>query len=214
MTIERPEVIPVDAEVRLEARVAVPPHSGRAAVIAHPHPLYGGDLDNPVVVRIAEVCQAAGLATVRFNFRGVGRSTGTHGGGVAERADLAAAAGYAGQLVSDPDGVALAGYSFGAIVVAAVAPGRRLAGVALVAPPLGMTGPDGLGRLDEISAPVLIIGAGRDEYCSRDLLEQLRVRTPRAEVHVIEDSGHFFFGKLYPLGERVAVWARQIAGAA
>ena len=79
MTAERPEVIPVDAEVRLEALVAVPSDSAWAVVIAHPHPLYGGDLDNPVVVRIAEVCRAEGLATVRFNFRGVGHSTGTHG---------------------------------------------------------------------------------------------------------------------------------------
>jgi alpha/beta superfamily hydrolase len=214
MTAERPEVIEVDGEVRLEAQVATPPDSTRAVVIAHPHPLYGGDLDNPVVVRIAEVCQAAGLATVRFNFRGVGRSTATHGGGVAERDDLIAAAEYAGRLVGDQYGVALAGYSFGAVVAAAVAPGRHLTGVALVAPPLAMTGLDGLGRLAEISAPVLIVGAGQDEYCPRDLLDQLRLRTPRAEVHVIEDSGHFFFGKLYPLGERVGGWARRIAGAA
>ena len=58
--------------------------------LCHPRPLYGGDMDNPVVVRAAEVCRDAGLATLRFNFRGVGASGGTHGGGEGKRQDALA----------------------------------------------------------------------------------------------------------------------------
>jgi alpha/beta superfamily hydrolase len=210
---EQEAVVPVDADVRLDARIALPGAPARGVVIAHPHPLYGGDMDNPVVVRVAEVCQAAGLATARFNFRGVGRSTGRHGGGTAERDDVLAVLKHLGALLGDPNQLALAGYSFGAVVVAAVAGQRRTGkGLALIAPPLGVAGLDRLGPLGDVSGPVLIVGASDDEYCPRDRLEGLRERTPNADVRVIEGGGHFFFGKLYPLGEIVAAWARRVAG--
>ena len=80
----------VGADLSLEALLAVPASPSGGVVICHPHPLYGGDMENPVVVRVQEVCAALGLATVRFNFRGVGASGGVHGGGVAEREDAAA----------------------------------------------------------------------------------------------------------------------------
>src|SRR5262249_34552016 len=60
-------------------------------VVCHPHPLYGGDMDNPVVVRAVEVAAEAGIATLRFNFRGVGTSEGSHGGGAGEQDDVRAA---------------------------------------------------------------------------------------------------------------------------
>ena len=77
--------------VTLEARIGMPPAQRGGVALCHPHPLYGGDMDNPVVVRAAEVARDLGLATVRFNFRGVGQSTGEHGKGVAERLDVEAA---------------------------------------------------------------------------------------------------------------------------
>ena len=67
-------------------RASDEPRAGSWSAI--PIPLYGGDMDNPVVVRAAEVCADLGLATLRFNFRGVGGSTGTHGRGIAERIDV------------------------------------------------------------------------------------------------------------------------------
>jgi uncharacterized protein len=210
---EQEATVPVDPEVRLDTRIALPASPAAGVVIAHPHPLYGGDMDNPVVVRVAEVCQEAGLATARFNFRGVGRSTGRHGGGTAERDDVAAVLNHLGRLIGGPDQVALAGYSFGAVVVAAVAAQMRAGrGLALVAPPLGVAGLDRIGPLGDVPGPVLVVGASDDEYCPRDRLEQLGTLAPSADVRIIDGGGHFFFGKLYPLGEIVAAWARRVAG--
>src|SRR3989442_13069998 len=88
MISEQSVVIDVSQQLTLEARLAVPASPGGGIVICHPHPLYGGDMDNPVVVRVQEVCAELGLATLRFNFRGVGGSGGTHGGGVAEQDEI------------------------------------------------------------------------------------------------------------------------------
>src|SRR5207253_10394570 len=64
--------VAVARDIVLEGRLAVPAGARAGVVICHPHPLYGGDMDNPVVVRVQEVCAELGLATLRFNFRGVG----------------------------------------------------------------------------------------------------------------------------------------------
>src|SRR6185369_2041559 len=94
----------------------------------------------PVVVRVDEVCAALGLATLRFNFRGVGRSTGVHAEGVAEQLDAEAGLAHVTTAVGAGRPVGLAGYSFGAVVAADVAPRHpELAGLALVAPPLART---------------------------------------------------------------------------
>ena len=78
MIAETSDILTTSDGITLEARVAAPPSPRAGMAVCHPHPLYGGDMDNPVVVRLAEVGHDLGLATVRFNFRGVGDSTGTH----------------------------------------------------------------------------------------------------------------------------------------
>ncbi len=110
-------------EVSLEARFSL----GSAAagvVITHPHPLYGGSMDNNVVWTAARAFGDRGWSTLRVNFRGVGQSTGVYGDGVAEVEDVAGAAAYLASRVSGP--CFLAGYSFGAAVVArALIPASR-----------------------------------------------------------------------------------------
>src|SRR5262245_30815594 len=91
MIPEQPTRLAVATDLRLEALLAVPDTPSAGVVICHPHPLYGGDMDNPVVVRMQEVCASLGLATLRFNFRGVGGSGGTHANGVGEQDDARAA---------------------------------------------------------------------------------------------------------------------------
>lgn len=197
--------------VVLEARLALPPGASHGVVICHPHPLYGGDMDNPVVVRVAEVCAALGLATLRFNFRGVGGSTGAHGGGRAEAIDVDTARRHLAGALGPPSAVALAGYSFGAAVVAAVAAeSPDVAGVALIAPPLGLPDYAAFPRLDGLGRRLLLVAGSRDPYCPRESLEQLGRTVPGAVVRVIAEADHFFLGKLFPLGEVVAEWARGL----
>jgi hypothetical protein len=198
--------------VTLEGRIGVPPATSGATVLCHPHPLFGGDMDNPVVIRCREVCAELGLATLRFNFRGVGRSRGTHGQGVAERLDVEAALARLRTAVAPTGAVALVGYSFGAAVAAQVAAkGERLTGLCLIAPPLahGVVLPPALATL---SISILLVGGTRDSYCPFPALQAISERLPNTRVHLVEGANHFFFGKLFPLGETVAAWVRSLVG--
>jgi alpha/beta superfamily hydrolase len=164
-------------------------------------------MDNPVVVRAAEVAGALGVATVRFNFRGVGGSTGTHGGGAAERRDLAAALAHLGAQLPSGSTLFAGGYSFGAMVAADVAADDGVGGLALIAPPLGL---GDYRRLPDLPArlPLFIAVGSADEYCPAPAIDRLRAERPHAEVIVIEGANHFFFGKLFPLGEKFGGWLR------
>jgi alpha/beta superfamily hydrolase len=195
----------------LEARAAKPPGARGGVVVCHPHPLHGGDMDNPVVIRVVEVCAELGLATLRFNFRGVGSSTGTHGNGFAERDDVETALRHLGGALPTAAMVALVGYSFGAMVAAHVATGHpALAGLSLVAPPLGFEGVSLPPALAAFSGPLAVVAGTRDEYCPQAALEALPGLLPNARLMIVEGANHFFFGKLFPLGETVAAWARAV----
>ena len=196
--------------VMLEARLAVPAAVTGGVALCHPHPLYGGDMENPVVVRAAEVCQEAGLATLRFDFRGVGTSTGTFDEGRGEQDDLGAALDHLAGTLPAGAPVAAAGYSFGAAVAARVAMRRPLASLALIAPPLAMPALADLGNLAAFEEPLLVLAGTADQYCPLDALERLARAVPRATVRTIDGADHFFFGKLYPLGEIVRVWAETL----
>src|ERR1700719_3146739 len=104
-------------DLTLEGLLANPGGGAPAAVVCHPHPMYGGSMYNNVVERILAAMWQAGYATLRFNFRGVGASDGEHDGGRGEVDDAAAAMTY---LRSQPgvarSGAVMAGYSFGAMV--------------------------------------------------------------------------------------------------
>jgi alpha/beta superfamily hydrolase len=183
--------------------------AGPGLVLCHPHPLYGGDMDNPVVVRAAEVAREEGLSTLRFNFRGVGRSTGIHGHGEGEQEDLTAALGWLHSRLPVGSRLGVAGYSFGAWVAARAAEsGVVLAGVGLIAPPLAMLE---FGSLTSSGRDVLLVAGTRDPYCPLDRLQELASRVPGAHTRTIDGADHFFFGKLFPLGEAIREWARRWA---
>lgn len=168
-------------------------------------------MDNPVVVRAAEVCAHRGLATLRFNFRGVGASTGKHGNGIAERTDIRSALDHLAATLPARALVALVGYSFGAAVAAQVAGDYpALAGLCLIAPPLGFTGMTLPRALAALRGPLAIVVGTQDEYCPAAALEALPATLPNARVTAIEGANHFFFGKLFPLGEHVATWAGAV----
>jgi uncharacterized protein len=208
--MEEHMTIEVDGGPRLEARLGrVEPARG-GLVLCHPHPLYGGDMENPVVIRAAEVAREVGLATLRFNFRGVGASEGSHDKGRGEQDDVRAAlAALRAKVAAGPLG--LAGYSFGAWVSTQVAIGPAgVTALGLIAPPLSMFGFD---TLDPHGLHLLVAAGTKDPYCPPADLDRLAARLPEDAIARIEGADHFFFGKLFPLGEAVRRWALGWAAA-
>ncbi len=203
MTREAPVRIPC-GDVALEGRLFVPPARAPGAVICHPHPLYGGDMDNNVVRAVARTLQEHGWATLRFNFRGVGASGGSHGGGEDEKADVAAALEALARAEGvDPGRVALVGYSFGAWVATEAAAGiGGVQALVAVAPPLAMYPMEALARSRK---PRLVVVGDRDEYCPLPALDRwlAGVEEPVTRV-VVAGADHFFLGREGALAEAVA----------
>jgi alpha/beta superfamily hydrolase len=211
MINERRITLAVGVGITLDARLSVPTEATAGVALCHPHPLYGGDMENPVVVRATEVCADAGLATLRFDFRGVGASTGRHDEGRGERDDLEAALDHLATVLPAGGRLAAVGYSFGAAIAARVAMRRSLAGVALVAPALAVRELSDLDGLAGVKGHVLLVSGTVDSYCPIDALERLGRAVPHAKVETVDGADHFFLGKLYPLGEIVGAWAREVA---
>ena len=207
MIPERSVSLAVGRDLSLEALLALPASPTAGVVICHPHPLYGGDMENPVVVRVQEVCSSLGLATLRFNFRGVGASGGTHGGGVGEQEDAISALDTLAKAIGSST-IAIAGYSFGSRIAALVGSrDSRIAGMALIAPPLAMSD---FGFLEDRKIPTLAVVGTRDQYCPPDEFARFTAARPWIKTATIEGADHFFFGKLFPLGEAVSQWAQQL----
>jgi alpha/beta superfamily hydrolase len=185
------EVSIAGAEASLEGRL-LEGDSGGGVVITHPHPLFGGSMDNNVVWTAGRAFAARRWTTLRFNFRGAGRSTGNYGGGLAEVADLAAALDFLKTRTLGPHYVV--GYSFGAFVAArAMLNGLNADGVLLIAPPIAFMD---LAFLPEVPALRLIVAGDRDELCPlADLQARLREsRGTPPELKVIAGADHFFGG--------------------
>src|SRR5512143_822587 len=124
--------------LRLAGRLATPTGARGAAVICHPHPLYGGSMDNNVVAALERSLQAAGYATLAFNFRGVGGSDGGYGDFDGECDDARAALAFLRARGGAPE-IVLAGYSFGAMVALRVGwADAEVDRLIAVAPPLTM----------------------------------------------------------------------------
>jgi uncharacterized protein len=180
---------------RLEAEAALVPGAA-GVVVCHPHPAFGGRMDTPLVVALAEALAAAGFSTVRFNFRGLGHSGGQASGGLSEHEDVRAAAAWLKERGAPR--VALCGYSFGALMaMKAVAQGERAAALAAVGFPTTIIG-DNADRLADVAraiatgTPWLFLQGDRDVFC-----ELARVRGwtgPNVETQILEGAGHFFSG--------------------
>ena len=176
-----------------------------AAAVCHPHPLYGGDMNNYVVVAVCQALVEAGIASLRFNYRGVGDSEGKYGDGLGERADAAAALAYLRQLAQvDQDRVGIVGYSFGATV--ALAADERVAAVAAISTPsFGPGGPD-----LAIRCPTLLISGEQDEIAPAASLSALAATIgPHCQVAVVGGADHFWWGYEKELARVVAQFLRR-----
>ena len=187
---------------QLEAVLRRPPEAPRAAaVVCHPHPLHGGTMHTKAVYRAAQAMAEAGLAALRFNFRGVGRSTGSHDGGVGETEDARAALRHLERLFPGLPLVA-GGFSFGSMVgLRAGAEDARVA--ALVGVGLAFDLYD-YGFLAHAGRPVLIVQGERDEFGSGARAEEFARRlTDPAEVVVIPGADHYFHGHFDELRQAI-----------
>ena len=180
-----------DIELLIDEPVDVPLRG--VAVIAHPHPLFGGTMDNKVVQTLARACVLSGWRAVRFNFRGVGGSSGTHDAGKGELQDLLAV--VAAHATSGP--LVLAGFSFGAFVtshaVAALHPARALDHIVLVG--TAATRFEVAPIAPELHGRTLVIhGETDDTVPLADVMNWARPQS--LPVTVVPGVGHFFHGQL------------------
>jgi alpha/beta superfamily hydrolase len=170
-----------------------------AALVCHPHPLYGGTMHNKVVHRVAAVLHALGAAALRFNFRGAGRSAGSHDRGAGELEDARAALGFLGERYPHARRW-VAGFSFGAWIasrLAAAEPGiERLI---LVAPPVLNSSFEGL---ESLAVPKLIFQGTADDVCPPQALrEQFGRWTEPKKLVEIPGATHFFDRQLGTLAD-------------
>jgi alpha/beta superfamily hydrolase len=177
----------------LEGLLALPSYGASVgAVVCHPHPLYGGEMHNTVVTALARGLRSAGVATLRFNFRGVGESQGQHDEGRGEVDDVTAAVSF---LLSQRtfETVVVAGYSFGAFVgMKAGAQDDRvhkLVGVALSVRSRDVS------FLDGVTKPKLLVCGDRDDHAPLAQMQKLAGQLPKpCELVVLPRTDHFFVG--------------------
>lgn len=166
---------------------------GRNALLCHPHPLYGGSMDNNVVSAARTAFARSGWATLRFNFRGVGASGGTPGEGDRDAEDVLALTDYLRARYPGP--VDLAAYSYGAwAAMKAIRLGLAPDTLLLFSPPLDFISFAGLELPD---VPTFITLGNQDEFCSIDSLRHWLAGQPhadRAEVAVFAYGDHFYSG--------------------
>ena len=203
MTETSTEAISLTSEgLTLEA-VLHRPTGGRfpAAIVCHPHPLHGGDMDNSVVTAICQALAEAGIAALRFNYRGVGRSEGSFGDGVGERSDALAALAYLRQLPEvDETKVCVIGYSFGAGVAVAAADEQTAALVAVSTPTFGR----GLPELS-FRCPTMLISGENDQVAPPARLAALvQAIGPQCQLAIVRRADHFWGGQESKLAEEVA----------
>jgi alpha/beta superfamily hydrolase len=163
----------------------------RAAVICHPHPLMGGSMYNHVVETIQEAFATEGFSTLRFNFRGVGKSSGMYDEGRGEQEDILAVCRYL--TCQGMTGLFFAGYSFGSWVGSKVIAGQDqpFSGSLFVSPPIDDFGFD----WDRLKGKVdFIICGDMDPFCNADALTQ-KVREMASVLMVIQGADHFYAGR-------------------
>ncbi len=182
-----------------------------AALVCHPHPLYGGTLHNKVVFHTMKALNSFGWPVLRFNFRGAGLSHGEHDQGSGEAEDVRTALDWLDGEFHRP--IIFAGFSFGAAVGLGVAcPDARVkAAIGLGLPVSTMD--DRAYDFDFLRActkPKLFVSGDRDQFGPRAKLEGLVASLPEPKkLVIVEGADHFFEGRLRELRETIEAWIKE-----
>ncbi len=173
----------------------------KAVVITHPHPLYGGNMENSVVHTIASVYKSKDYSTLRFNFRGVGGSSGSYNEGEGEQSDIESAISFFQKMGIQE--IELAGYSFGAWVIHRLVCNKSLSNrVVMVSPPI-----DFLQFNEETSTDhlFLVVVGSDDQFVSSDRLVSVVSRwNSSAKLEIVLGADHFYSGHYSELAKRLS----------
>ncbi len=196
----------------LQARLACPRQARQpkmAALLCHPHPLYGGNLDNKVVYMLASTLARLGIVVLRFNFRGVGKSEGQYAEGEGETRDAEAAAQWL-RATQAPGRLWLAGFSFGAYVALRAAKTIQADRLTLVAPPVQRFS----FQQTPGNIPCQVIQGEADEVVDPQAVHAwVENLNPRPDYYRLPEATHFFHGRLTELRDKIMEWdARQTRG--
>jgi len=163
-----------------------------AVVVSHPHPLYGGDMNNNIVMAVCEALSNVSIASVRFNFRGVGGSQGNHARGIGEQDDVLSALSFLSNLECiEPDRIGLCGYSFGANMSMYAASGNEyVKALALISPVISQSSP-----LQHFAGPELILWGSEDHMVPTvNIASQINKPGGSLKCEVISGADHFWGG--------------------
>lgn len=178
-----------------------------AAVVCHPHPLFGGTMHNKVVYHAAKSLDALGLTVLRFNFRGTGTSEGKHDRGQGERGDVRAALDF---LASECPNIPLlvAGFSFGCWVgLQAGCEDTRVTSLIGLGAPVNNAD---FSYLMQCEKPKLFVHGAKDIYGAVDKLKSVVSSLPgENRLVVVEDADHFFVGKLDQVNQAITAWLTE-----
>jgi uncharacterized protein len=186
-----------------------------AAVVCHPHPLFGGTMHNKVVFHTMKALNSFGFPVLRFNFRGTGLSEGEHDNGIGEVDDVRAALDWLDSEFHLP--LIFAGFSFGAAVgLRAACPDPRVRAAVGVGTPLAPVSAESeqpreysFDFLKECTKPKLFVSGARDQFGPRAKLEALVASIPEPKrLVIIEGADHFFEGRLRELREAIESWVK------
>jgi alpha/beta superfamily hydrolase len=202
---------------RLEALLNAGAESAtHAAIVCHPHPLFGGTLHNKVVFHTMKALNSFGFPVLRFNFRGAGLSQGEHDHGNGEIEDVRTALDWLDAEFHLP--IVFAGFSFGAAVGlrAACADSRVQAVIGVGVPAIPVAADSEAPRtyalefLSDCVKPKLFVSGARDQFGPRPKLEALVAAVPEPKkLVIIEGADHFFEGRLRELRETIEHWVRE-----
>tara|TARA_B110000263_G_scaffold114735_1_gene99977 strand:+ start:306 stop:941 length:636 start_codon:yes stop_codon:yes gene_type:complete len=196
MSVHR-NIIIISEGIQIETEIVLPEaDTNRVVILCHPHPLYGGNMDNPVIISSSAKLNHSGIATVRFNFRGVGGSSGIYDEGKGEISDTIDVIKY---VVSSPTfsdtnrSIGLLGYSFGAKVALSVASQYRgLKSIALISPPDVEKGFD----FSAINMPKLLVAGDEDQFDAHKSVESLEFNLPKPSKIKIYPDDHFWLNEV------------------